>query len=44
MIERICEVCGQPCQDREFWDLDGTDYCSRSCYESAQPDPPEQAV
>jgi len=44
MTERYCEVCGQPCRDKAFFDLDGADYCSQSCYDSAQPDPPEPAA
>jgi hypothetical protein len=41
MTDRYCNVCGRDCKDKEFWDLDGADYCSRFCYDSAQPDPPE---
>lgn len=39
MIERICNVCGRDCTDKALFDLDGADYCSQACYDSAQSDP-----
>ena len=39
MTDRSCTLCGQPCTDEDFFDVDGADYCSQSCCEDAQPDP-----